>query len=351
MKKHNWILLLAILIGLQSFGQKIDKKSLKDGIYAYFITNKGNILVNLEYEKVPMTVANFVGLAEGKFEPFDTIEIKNPFYDGTKFHRVIANFVIQGGDPTGTGNGGPGYAFYDEFHDSLTHDAAGVLAMANSGKNTNGSQFYITRKALHRLDGGYSIFGKVVSGLAIVDSIQQNDTLQHVEIIRKGRDARKFKATEEFRGKYEAITAILKAEKERIMKIKKMSIPEYKTYFKEEMSKAYPDAMQTESGLMIIIEEQGEGSKPAVGQNVSVHYTGKFLDGKKFDSSKDRNKPIIFPLGQGRVIKGWDEGIGMLGKGGKATLIIPYYLAYGPKGRAVIPPYATLIFDVELVDY
>jgi FKBP-type peptidyl-prolyl cis-trans isomerase len=268
-----------------------------------------------------------------------------------KFHRVIADFVIQGGDPTGTGNGSAGYSFFDEFHDDLKHSKAGILAMANSGKNTNGSQFYITRKALPHLDNGYSVFGEVVEGLNIVDSIRQNDTLYRIDILRKGKAAKKFDATKVFRENYSKKEAEIKAEQEKMEKIKSMGIPEYKEYFKNEMLKSYPKAIQTESGLMIEIENPGEDPKPMAGQQVSVHYTGMFTDGKVFDSSKSRNQPIDFALGKGMVIKGWDEGIGMIGKGGKAKLIIPYYLAYGPGGRSIIPPYATLIFDVELVGF
>ncbi|MEO9258056.1 MAG: peptidylprolyl isomerase [Crocinitomicaceae bacterium] len=351
MKKTPWILFLALLVNLNLAAQKVDKKSLKDGIYANFITDKGNILVKLESEKAPMTVANFVGLSEGNYQPFDSIEIKKPIYVNIKFHRVIANFMIQGGDPLGTGEGSAGYSFFDEFNDSLKHDRAGVLSMANSGPNTNGSQFFITHKDTPWLDGKHSIFGKVVAGQDVVDSIKQNDMLQRVDIFRIGKAAKKFNATEVFRKNYEKRKAEMKAEEDRIANAKKMSIDEYKVYFKNEIEKEYPGAIQTESGLMILISKPGEDPKPNVGQEVTVHYTGMFTNGKKFDSSRDRNSPFTFPLGQGRVIKGWDEGIGMIGKGGKATLIIPYYLGYGARGQSIIPPYATLVFDVEMLSY
>lgn len=339
------------MISVFSFSQKINKKSLEPGIYASIETTKGAILIELEYKKAPLTVANFIGLAEGKFKPFDTVEIQKPFYDGLKFHRVIANFMIQGGDPKGTGQGDPGYKFFDEIHEDLVHSGPGVLSMANSGPNTNGSQFFITHKETPWLNGKHTVFGHVLIGQDVVDSIAQDDLIIKMRIIRKGKEAKKFSATDIFQCMYEKKKAEIEIELERIEMAKKMSEEEYKVYFKNEMMKFYPNAIQTESGLMVVIHEQGEEERPTKGQNVKVHYTGTFLNGKKFDSSKDRNQPFSFPVGQGRVIKGWDEGIPLLGKGGRATLIIPYYLGYGARNQSVIPAYSTLIFDVEMLDF
>lgn len=340
---------LSVVMGMNA--QKVDKKKLEDGIYANIITDKGAILVKLEDKKVPMTVANFVGLSEGNFQPFDSIKIDKPIYSNLKFHRVIANFMIQGGDPLGTGMGSAGYSFFDEFDESLVHDKAGILSMANSGPNTNGSQFFITHKETPWLNNKHSIFGHVVNGQAVVDSIKQDDKLLRVDIIRIGKEAKKFDATSVFRAKYTKIEAEMKAEQARIEAIKNMPVEDYKAQFKAEMEKKFPGATQTSSGLMIMMNKQGAEPLPKVGQTVTVHYTGMFLDGKKFDSSRDRNTPFSFPLGQGRVIKGWDEGIGLIGKGGKATLIIPYFLGYGARANAVIPAYSTLVFDVEVLDY
>ena len=164
-----------------------------DGIFADIKTNKGTIRIKLEYEKVPMTVANFVALAEGKMK--NTAKGDGvPYFDGIKFHRVIADFMIQGGDPTGTGMGGPGYAFADEIDPTLKHDRAGVLSMANAGPATNGSQFFITHKDTPWLDGKHAVFGYVVSGQEVVNAIVQNDVMEKVTIDRVGKAAKAWDA-------------------------------------------------------------------------------------------------------------------------------------------------------------
>lgn len=149
-------------------------------------TTHGDITVELFADRAPQTVENFIGLATGA-EDYDSTEIApgsgawadpesgekriDPLYDGVPFHRIIGDFMIQGGDPTGTGRGGPGYQFDDEFHDELTHDGAGVLSMANSGPNTNGSQFFITLAAQPHLDGRHAVFGRVIEGMDVVEEI------------------------------------------------------------------------------------------------------------------------------------------------------------------------------------
>lgn len=311
--------------------------NLEDGIYAKMTTSKGVIVILLEHEKVPVTVANFVGLAEGNFQ-YDTVVITKPYFDSLKFHRVIADFMIQGGDPLGNGMGGPGYKFADEIDTTLKHVGPGILSMANSGPNTNGSQFFITHKSTPWLDGKHAVFGHVIEGIDVVNAIKQGDLILKVEIIRVGKKAKKFDASKVFS---EGIAALEEAQK--------MALKKQLDDFKAEMSKTYPNAIQTESGLMYEVTKEGNGVFPQAMETVEVHYTGYFTDGKKFDSSLDRNQTFKFILKKGQVIKGWDEGIAYASIGGEIKLIIPYWLAYGEAGRASIPPKSTLIFDVQLI--
>ncbi|CAN5249527.1 peptidylprolyl isomerase [soil metagenome] len=307
---------------------------MQDGLFAKFHTSKGEILVALEHEKTPGTVGNFVGLAEGNLEN-EAIPQGKPYYDGLKFHRVIPDFMIQGGDPKGNGTGGPGYNFEDEIHPDLKHDAPGTLSMANSGPGTNGSQFFITHAPTTWLDGKHTVFGKVVEGQDVVDAIKQGDKIEKLEIIRQGESAEKFNAVEQFRSFNGA-----KAEREAAAKNQQEEML-------GELSQGFE---KTSSGLRYKIEEKGNGPKAEKGQTVSVHYKGMLPDGSVFDSSYSRNQPIDFKLGKGQVISGWDEGIQLLHVGDKARFVIPSHLAYGERGAGgVIPPNATLVFDVELV--
>jgi len=305
-----------------------------NGIYAKFTTPKGDILVNLEYEKTPGTVGNFVALAEGNLENSAKPQ-GTPYYNGLKFHRVIADFMIQGGCPQGTGTGNPGYKFDDEIHPELKHDAPGKLSMANAGPGTNGSQFFITHVATPWLDGKHTVFGSVVEGQDVVDAVAQEDTMD-VEIIRVGEAAEKWNAVEAFRtfeGTREKREAEAKAKQKELL---------------DSVAAGYDE---TPSGLRYKILQNGEGKQATKGAMVSVHYKGQLLDGTVFDSSYKRKQPIDFAIGVGQVIPGWDEGIQLLKVGDKARLVIPSDLAYGAQGAGgVIPPNATLIFDVELMN-
>lgn len=307
---------------------------MQDGIYAKFNTSKGEILVKLTHDKTPGTVGNFVALAEGNMEN-EAKSQGNPYYDGLKFHRVIEDFMIQGGCPQGSGMGGPGYQFDDEFHPELKHDGPGVLSMANAGPGTNGSQFFITHIETPWLDGKHTVFGRVESGQDIVDAIQQGDLIESLEIVRIGAEAEKWNAIEAFRtfeGEREKRIAAEIAEKE------------------EELEKASAGFDKTTSGLRYKLIEKGNGPKAEKGKTVSVHYEGALTNGQVFDSSFKRNQPIEFTLGVGQVIPGWDEGIALLNVGDKARFVIPSELAYGSRGAGgVIPPNAALVFDVKLV--
>jgi FKBP-type peptidyl-prolyl cis-trans isomerase len=318
------------------------KAKLKDGLYAKFDTSKGEIVCWLEFEKTPLTVTNFVGLAEGTINVSNGVKEKGErYYDGLKFHRVIPDFMIQGGCPLGTGTGGPGYTFPDEIDPSLTHSGPGILSMANAGPGTNGSQFFITHLPTPHLDGKHTVFGHVVSGQDVVNKIEGNDTIDSIEIIRVGATAAAFPSDQ-------AAFDLLINDFSKNQKEKELaSMEDEQTLISEQ----WPDAVTTPSGLKYVVVAEGEGETPKKGSVVSVHYTGKLLSGKKFDSSVDRGQPIDFPVGSGQVIKGWDEALLGMKKGEKRVLIIPPDLGYGPSGRGPIPPNATMVFDVELISF
>nr|MBP9794013.1 peptidylprolyl isomerase [Flavobacterium sp.] len=283
---------------------------MQDGIYAKFNTSKGSILVKLTHDLTPGTVGNFVGLAEGNLE--NSVKPQGQkYYDGLKFHRVIPDFMIQGGCPLGTGTGDGGYKFDDEFHPTLKHDKPGVLSMANAGPGTNGTQFFITHVATPWLDGKHSVFGHVVEGQEVVDAVAQGDTLESVEIVRVGAEAEKWNAIEAFRT----------FEGSRLKRIE-----DAKRQAEEAMEKLAAGFEKTASGLRYKIIQKGNGKQAEAGKTVSVHYTGSLENGKTFDSSYPRKKPIEFPLGRGNVIEGWDEGIALLQVGDKARFVIPAYL-------------------------
>ena len=310
----------------------------EDGMYAKFETSKGDIYAVLEFKKTPMTVANFVGLAEGSIKN----EVKPegvPYYDSLKFHRVIPNFMIQGGCPLGTGTGGPGYKFADEFDPSLKHTGAGILSMANAGPGTNGSQFFITHVETSWLDGKHTVFGHVIEGQDIVNKIAGNDTLNKLVILRKGKEAEAFDAAKVFefeKGNVGARAAARAKEEEAARAIANAAA-----------LKKFENAKATASGLKYIIEKEGTGESPKATDKVSVFYRGTFTDGNEFDGNMGK-QPISFGLNQ--VIPGWTEGLQLMKPNSKAIFYIPYALAYGANGYpGVIPPKSDLIFEVELL--
>ena len=309
-----------------------------DGLYAVIDTQKGDIVIKLEYKKVPMTVANFVGLVEGELNLEDPGE---NFYEGLNFHRVIDNFMIQGGCPKGDGTGGPGYSFPDEFDPSLRHDGPGVLSMANAGPGTNGSQFFITHVKTPWLNDKHSVFGRVVEGQDVVNSIRQGDKINTIRIERIGEDAKKFVVTKQI------FSDLVENAAKQAMERRRAEIEKVE----KEIANRWPNTVKTSSGLQYVVLNKGDGKKcPKYGQTVTVHYTGTLLDGRMFDSSVHRGQPASFKIGQ--VIEGWNEALQTMSKGEKRTLIIPPELGYGVHGYpGIIPPDSYLIFDVELLDF
>lgn len=342
--KKTFLIISIIFFHFILIGENLMADSqLQDGLYAKINTDKGEIIVTLEFEKTPLTVANFVGLAEGTKDFRTPTKVKgDKFYDGLKFHRVIDDFMIQGGCPLGTGTGGPGYTFPDEIDPTLKHTGPGTLSMANAGPGTNGSQFFITHVATPWLDGKHTVFGHVVSDQNVVNTIKAGDIIKSIEIIRIGAKAEAFKSNQ--KAFDDLLASAEQRAKEKQLKQMEAAADKIKT--------DWPDAIVTPSGLMYVMVKEGQGeTTPSAGTTVTAHYTGKLLDGTKFDSSYDRGQPISFMVGQGQVIKGWDEAFLSMKKGEKRTLIIPSDLGYGPSGRGPIPPNATMVFDVELLDF
>lgn len=308
----------------------------EDGLYARIKTNKGDILLTLEFEKTPLTVINFTGLAEGKLKT--ETRSGQPYYDGLTFHRVIADFMIQGGCPEGTGRGGPGYRFRDEIHPSLKHTGPGILSMANAGAGTNGSQFFITHKATPWLDGKHTVFGHVIEGMDVVNSIEKDDKIEKVEIIRVGAAAEAFKNDQ--------------AAFDLLSDLYSYNVAQGKKFL--ESNKGNEGVIETDSGLQYRIDKAGDGQKPKASNTIKVNYEGSTLDGTVFDSSFKRNAPVSFKLDE--VITGWVEGFQLFPVGTKATMWIPADLAYGRRelGRRgtslYIAPGSTLKFTVEFLE-
>ncbi len=408
MSKIKFNLLLLICLGVLSASAQTAKKpaakaatkstkkpataaaSADQGIFAEIETSKGKIIVQLEYKKTPITVANFISLAEGTNASVTDPNLKGkPFYNGLKFHRVIADFMIQGGDPQGNGSGGPGYAFKDEFTDAK-FDKGGILAMANSGPKTNGSQFFITHKETAWLTGKHTIFGYVTKGQDVVNAVQQEDLINKIIIVRKGAEAKKFDAPKLFadymagKAGLDAQEAAIAAENQRQQaEIQKKQAEaeavkkaEYKVKFApviDAKAKYLADtkatATETASGLRYKILQTGTGKKPADGANVYIHYAGYLEDGSLFDSSFetvnkefgkfDENRakqngyqPFPFPYGKkDGLIPGFLEGLSLMNLGDRALIYIPSKLGYGERGAGnVIPPNSNIIFEIEMLE-
>ncbi len=383
--KHSIkIIAIALFATLMSCGDRYP--DLEDGLYAEFVTSMDTMVVKLHYDKTPVTVANFVLLAEGNHPMVDSVFKGKKFYNGLIFHRVMDNFMIQGGDPTGTGSGSPGYRFGDEFDETLKHDKPGVLSMANSGPNTNGSQFFITEKETPWLDNIHTVFGEVVLGLDVQDSISnvkvgpgnrpiKDVVIKEVNIIRKGYDARNFDALKtwetelpklEEKAKQKAEEARKKAEEARKKAEEKANAAaaEILPILNDYKSKSIASA----SGLMSYTITKGNGPKPKQGNTVKVYYEGYFIDGKLFDSNRKEieekygklnpqkeQRGMYDPMPMqispdAQMIAGFKESVANMHEGDKAYFYIPSYLAYGENGRGSIKPNTDLIFIIEMVE-
>ncbi len=345
MKIFKFIIVFTVLI---VSCKTVKYPDLAEGLYADIQTNKGDILIKLHADVVPMTVANFVSLAEGN-NPKMTDSIKGkPFYEGVKFHRVIKNFMIQAGEPKGNRKTNVGYTFDDEFPLNEKgqlihkHDSEGVLSMANAGPATNSSQFFITHKATPWLDGKHSVFGKVTYGQNIVDTIVQNDIINKVEIIRVGKSAKQFNAEDIF------MQEILNAEERKKERERKIKLA--KEQIRKDMD--YYSSSVTSSGLRFLQLQKGNGKKVNPDLPTTVHYSLYDDLGNKIASSIDQNKAFTFTINDRNfpLIAGWKEGAKMMREGEKARLFIPSYLGYGEVGRLpVIKPNTDLIFEIEVL--
>ena len=379
------LFVLALLMSATSCNNQ--HPDLEDGLYAEFVTNKGTMVAKLTYEKTPVTVANFVSLAEGN-HPMVADSLKGKkYYNGIIFHRVIDKFMIQGGDPTGTGSGDPGYKFGDEFHPDLMHDKPGILSMANSGPATNGSQFFITEVPTPNLNFKHAVFGELVKGLEIQDTISNVKTskpgdkpiedvvIQELNIIRVGLAAKSFDAAKTFTEelpKIEEKQKKLKEEQrkkaEEEQKAREAKNAEVAESVKPVLDDYLTKATASASGLKTHYIVKGTGDKPKLNDKVKINYEGYFTDGRLLDSNvmeiedkhgmlndmkvqRDMYKPMPMQINpDARMIQGFKDGVASLKVGDKAFFYIPSHLAYGETGRPPVKPNTDLIFIIELVE-
>jgi cyclophilin family peptidyl-prolyl cis-trans isomerase len=378
------LIALSLLISTSSCQGKYP--DLEDGLYAEFVTTKGIMVAKLTYDKTPVTVANFVALAEGN-HPMVKEEYKGKkYFNGLTFHRVMDQFMIQGGDPTATGTGDPGYKFADEFYPDLKHDKPGILSMANSGPDANGSQFFITEVPYPSLDFRHAVFGELVIGLDIQDSISNVETQQgnkpvkdviitELNIIRKGSTAKAFNAPKVFTEELpkiaqrkEELQKELQAKAEAEQKIRDEKIAEVAKSMKPTLDAYDAKATSFPSGLKMYMITKGKGPKPVVGNSVKVNYEGYYTDGRLFDSSVLEVVEKFGMLNQARLdagmygpmemkispdeamIAGFKEAASLLQIGDKAYFYMPSHIAYGERGRNPIPPNTDLVFILEMVE-
>jgi cyclophilin family peptidyl-prolyl cis-trans isomerase len=336
------------------------KPKYPDGLYAEVQTNKGLVVLQLEFEKTPMTVANFVGLAEGTIANA-AFPLGRPYFDGTKWHRVVPGHVIQCGIPQGakTGaDGGPGYEFPNEIVlPDLNHGRAGMVNMANGGPHTNGSQWCITLGDRSYLDGDYTVFGHVVEGMDVVFKIVPGDEVKTARIVRVGKAAKAFRPTTE------SFQAMVETAKARVREddAKKRAAED------AAVESRWPDAVSLENGLRYIVMREGKGKPPDAGDKVRVAYSGTcLLSGKTFVSTEDGGRPywgetpapFEFEIGKTKVNPGVDAAVAQMKKGERRLVIVPAALGYGTGGfyatqrpgekRFVISPNTLLVYEIEV---
>lgn len=353
------LLLLSLFFAATSCNEQYP--DLEDGMYAEFTTNKGTIICALEFEKTPVTVANFIALAEGTNTEVSEDYKGKKYYDGLKFHRVIEDFMIQGGCPLGTGTGDPGYKFKDEFDPSLIHDKPGILSMANSGPKTNGSQFFITHKETPWLNNKHTVFGHVIKGQDIVNAIAQDDMIQTVKIIRKGKAAKKFDAAKTFTGHFALEKKMQEEINARLAAVKSETVA---------MFNKYKSNLETlPSGIQIAHINKSDSPKPKIGSKVLVNYAGFLADGTLFDSNikpyeekynmlnprKTQHndagyKPTPMDYSpEAMLVQGFRDGLLSMTTGDKVLVFIPAHLGYGERGSGPIPPNSDLVFELEII--
>ena len=312
------VIMRALLIILSLLFSSLSFASLNDGIYALIKTNKGEIIVELAYEKAPLTVINFIALSEGSKK--SNKELGIPFYDGITFHRVIDDFMIQGGDPQGDGRGGPGYQFVDEFSD-LKHDQPGVLSMANSGPNTNGSQFFITHVPTPWLDGKHSVFGFVTEGMNVVNSIEKGDIIESISIKRIGNKANQFVANED------SFNSLILRANEQIIAQKKLQQAEFAEY----VSLLVGD-LNNELGYFSVIDKKGNGVKATNGQKVTVDIAVYIDNGEILQPP---GSPFSFILGKGEIVSIIENNVQEMFTGEERTVIAIAESIFGPPSEKI----------------
>ncbi len=402
MSKTLQILMLCLCVTLTSC--KEEYPELEDGLYAEIVTSKDTMIAKLFYDKVPLTVANFVALAEGN-HPMVSEEFKGKkYYDSLTFHRVMDQFMIQGGDHTATGAGSPGYKFTSEFDESLKHDKGGILSMANSGGiGTNGSQFFITEVPYPSLDAFdangllkpcdrprvscHSVFGELVKGIDVQDSISnvavepgsskplETVYMTKVNIIRKGSDAKAFNAPKIFEDelenapkKWEALKEAAKVKAEEMRKEREAKIAEAAKETKPLIDDYNAKSTTLASGLKKFVITEGTGEKPKEGDFAMINYEGYFTDGRLFDSNQkaiaeksgmyDQRREDAGMYGPSRMqirpdaqmIAGFKEAIASMKVGERAFFYLPSHLAYGERGRGSIKPNTDLTFILEMTE-